>query len=188
MTLELAKILSELGVRALAVEMNAFKPDARYLGIDPNKGLNYLLNHPVQVPLEQVIVAATHELPERLPVGLTNTRHLVTFGRLPALLERLGENYDLILLDAPPVLLSADTELFAEITDGILLIIEAERVIPGELKRATHLIERLSPPVVATVMNRVRIYQGGGYFLQLLNEYSTASTLRMSWLKRLLWG
>jgi Mrp family chromosome partitioning ATPase/uncharacterized protein involved in exopolysaccharide biosynthesis len=188
LTLELAKILNELGVRTLAVEINAFKPDARYLGIDPNKGLSNLLNQSISEAPEHLIVAATLELPERLPVGLTNTRHLVTFGRLPALLERLGERYELILLDAPPVLLSADTELFAEITHGILLIVEAERVVSGELKRATHLIERLSPPVVATVMNRVRVYRGGGYFSQLLQEYSTASKLRMSWLKRLLWG
>jgi len=188
LTLELAKVLNELGVRTLAVEINAFKPDARYLGIDPNKGLNNLLNQSVTESLERLIVPATDTLPERLPVGLSQTRHLVTFGRLPAVLERLSQTYPLILLDAPPVLLSADTELFAEITDGILLIIEAERVVPGELKRATHLIERLSPPVVATVMNRVRIYQGGGYFSQLLREFNTASQLRTSWLKRWLWG
>jgi|JFJP01.1.fsa_nt_gi uncharacterized protein involved in exopolysaccharide biosynthesis/Mrp family chromosome partitioning ATPase len=188
LTLELAKILNELGVRSLAVEMNAFKPDARYLGIDPSKGLNNLLNQTMAESLDRLIVPATHDLPERLPVGLSNERHLVTFGRLPAVLERLNQTYQLILLDAPPVLLSADTELFAEITDGILLIIEAERVMPGELKRATHLIERLSPPVVATVMNRVRIYRGGGYFSQLLREFNTASKLRTSWLKRWLWG
>jgi len=145
LTLELAKVLNELGVRTLAVELNAFKPDARYLGIDPNKGLNNLLNQTIIESPEHLIVPATDRLPERLPVGLSQTRHLVTFGRLPAVLERLSQTYSLILLDAPPVLLSADTELFAEITDGILLIIEAERVMPGELKRATHLIERLSP-------------------------------------------
>ncbi len=188
LTLELAKMLNELGVRALAVEINAFKPDARYLGIDPSKGLNNLLNQNYQEPLERLIAPATTTLPARLPVGLTSERHLVTFGRLPAVLEQLNQAYELILLDAPPVLLSADTELFAEITDGILLIIEAERVMPGELKRATHLIERLSPPVVATVMNRVKIYRGGGYFSQLLKEYTSASKLRTSWLKRWLWG
>lgn len=188
LTLELTKMLNELGVRALAVEMNAFKPDARYLGIDPSKGLNYLLNQNTQEPLERLIAPATMTLPERLPVGLTPERHLVTFGRLPAVLEQLSQTYEIILLDAPPILLSADTELFAETTDGILLIIEAERVMPGELKRATHLIERLSPPVVATVMNRVKIYRGGGYFSQLLKEHTSASKLRTSWLKRWLWS
>ena len=187
LTLELAHLLSELGVRTLALELNAFKPDGRYRGATPYNSLMTLLNQepPFRSP-EALIIPATGDLPDRLPVGETPTRHLATQGRLRPLLKQLTAHYDLILLDTPPILLSADAELLGEVAGGVLLVIEAEVILPGELRRATQLLERLNPPVVGAILNRVKIYQGGGYFADLLKEYETAAKLRPGWLKRLL--
>ena len=70
---------------------------------------------------------------------------------------------------------------------GVLLVIEAGIVAPGELKRAAHLLERLNPPVLGAVMNRVKVFRGGGYFADLLKEYETGAKLQRSWIQRLLW-
>jgi Mrp family chromosome partitioning ATPase len=187
LTLELAHILSELGVRTLALELNAFKPDDRYKGTSPYNSLMTLLNQ--EIPLaspEALVIPATEDLPERLPVGDTSKRYLATYGRLRPLIEQLNTYYDLILLDTPPLLLSADAELLGKVAGGVLLVIEAGVVSPGEIKRAAQLLERLNPPVVGSVLNRVKVFRGGGYFSELLKEYEQGTKLRQSWVKRLL--
>jgi polysaccharide biosynthesis transport protein len=188
LTLELAHILSELGVRTLALELNAFKPDIRYHqnGATSSYGLTSLLS-PDDLELispEMLIRPATADLPERLPVGDTPKRHLATYGKLRTVLKQLNKHYDLILMDTPPLLLSADAELLGEIAGGVLLVIEAGSTMPGELKRAAQLLERLNPPVVGSVLNRVKIFRGGGYFATLLKEYETGTKLKPGFLKR----
>lgn len=177
LTLELARLLSDFGIHTLAVELNAFKPDSRYNDIDSSAGLTALLNQEYLDPL-MFIKPATEYLPDRLPVGETPEPYLVTRGKLRPLLKQLNTEYDLILLDTPPILLSADAELLGEIAGGILLVVEAEKVFPGELRRAAQLLERLNPPVVGSILNRVKIYQGGGYFSKLVKEYEKREKLR----------
>jgi Mrp family chromosome partitioning ATPase len=189
LALELAHHLATLGVRTLALEMNAFKPDPRYRGDIPGLGLTFLLNQKMITKdmVDTAIVPAEAELPDRLSVGEIAQRHLETSGRLLPLLKQLNKLYDLIILDSPPILLSADAELLGKIEGGILLVVEAGHTTPGELKRATTLLEHLAPPVVAAVVNRVHIYHGGGYFAELLKEYNLGTRLRRSWFKRWLW-
>jgi len=189
-TLELAQILSQLGVRTLAVELNAFKPDSRYYqGTHSTYGLTSLLNPEAlqRLPPEMVIIPAKDNLPDRLPVGEISSRHLATYGKLRPLLKQLCTHYDLILMDAPPILLSSDAELLGEVAGGVLLVIEAGVITPGELKRAAHLIERLNPPVVGSVLNRVEVYKGGGYFAEIVKEYQTGTKRRPGFFQLLLW-
>lgn len=189
LTLELANMLTQLGIRTLAVELNAFKSDARFMGSEKQGLADMLISeHIVLSQLQNLIVSATPTLPERLPVGSHSGDHLVTYGRLPEILNYLNEYYDLILIDSPPILLSADAELLGEVSGGVLLVIEANKVQPGELKRAAHLLERLDPPVVAAVLNRVKPFKGGGYFAELLKEHATRAKVKPNLLKRLLWG
>ena len=138
--------------------------------MDASAGLTSLLNQEYLDPL-MLVKPATEYLPNRLPVGETTEPYLVTHGKLRSLLKHFSTEYDLILLDTPPILLSADAELLGEVAGGILLIVEAEQVSPGELRRAAQLLERLNPPVVGSILNRVKIYRGGGYFSQLVKEY-----------------
>jgi Mrp family chromosome partitioning ATPase/uncharacterized protein involved in exopolysaccharide biosynthesis len=177
LTLELARLLSDFGVHTLAIELNAFNPDSRYNDMDSSAGLTTLLNQEYLDPL-MFIKPATEYLPDRLPVGETPEPYLVTRGKLRPLLKQLNTEYDLILLDAPPILLSADAELLGEIAGGVLLVVEAEKVFPGEFRRAAQLLERLNPPVVGSILNRVKIYRGGGYFSKLVKEYEQREKLR----------
>jgi Mrp family chromosome partitioning ATPase/uncharacterized protein involved in exopolysaccharide biosynthesis len=188
LTLQLAHVLTELGVNTLALEMNAFKNDNRYTeGTTSSQGLTTLLNSDNSLAPELLIVPATDKLPDRLPIGETQSRHLKTHGKLLNLLKQLKTQYDLIIIDTPPLLLSADAELLGKVAGGVLLVVEAEAITPGELKRAASLLQRLNPPVVGAVLNRVKVFRGGGYFGDLIEEYKTGIKKKPNWIKRLLW-
>ena len=187
LALDLARELAGIGIPALALEANAFKPDKRYSGGPAGKGLIDMLNG--NPSLQEAIVQGGEGMPDRMPVGATGgRRHLASLQKLGSLLEKLHANYPIVLVDAPPLLLSADTELLAGIVDATLLVVEADGVNKGEVKRAARSLERLDPPAAGVILNRVRIYEGGGYFANLLREYQTGEKPPVSkWASPWLW-
>ncbi len=161
LVLDLAREFTLDGLRVIAVEANALKPDPRYLPEPLAPGLIDLLNG--AVTLEQAIVPAQGLLPDRIPVGLAVQRHLPFYDRFPPTLDPLLERYDVILLDTPPVLLSGDTEFLARYADVMLLLVSARLTRPDEIQQAARLLEKADPRVFGVIVNRLKVYQGGHY-------------------------
>jgi hypothetical protein len=175
LALDLAAELRRLGTEAVVVEANAFRPDPR-MGESP--GLNAALAGPFPMG---VMVLNGERLPPRVPVGNPGPeRRLAQIGSMGAVLDSLRERYSIILIDAPPLLLSADTEYLAGIADVTLLIAEASAVTKPEVRRAARTLERLAPGAVGAVLNRVRIFGFGGYYRETIHEYETAARVRPS--------
>jgi Mrp family chromosome partitioning ATPase len=187
LVLDLAQALTRLGIRALAVEANAFKPDSRYHGEQPSQGLVALLDGVARI--QDVVTPGNDLLPDRLCVGQAKGRQpLATIAQLRHVFTELAQTYEMILMDAPPLLLSADTDLLIGLSDAALLVVKAHGANKGEVKRAARLLERLSPPVVATILNRVHVNMAGGYFAGLLKEHQSGRRLPASkWLSPWLW-
>lgn len=134
-------------------------------------GLSGLLSGDAGV--SEVVVPATTDLPDRVPIGPTDDRRLERAERLEAAIARLSEEYEIVILDAPPLLLSADAELVIGAAGGTVLVVEAESVQPGIVVRAARMLEKLHPPLVASLLNRVEVYRGAGYLGEVLAEHST---------------
>ena len=60
-----------------------------------------------------------------LPAGSApeNPLELMQGGRLPQLLDRLGEFFDWIVIDTPPVVPVADTTFWMRLADGVLVVV-----------------------------------------------------------------
>ncbi len=71
----------------------------------------------------------------------------------------LSENqndYDVVLIDGGPLLISADAEYLARIADGTVVVTQAGRTKRAQLKRSAVLLEKLHVPGVAVVLNRIQ--------------------------------
>ena len=64
-------------------------------------------------------------------------------------------NYDVVLVDGGPLLISADTEYLARVADGTIIVAQSGRTTRKQLERAASLLERLHVPGVAVALNRV---------------------------------
>jgi succinoglycan biosynthesis transport protein ExoP len=179
--LDVAGELRRLGVNTVVVEANAFHPDNR-LGDSP--GLNAALAGSMRT---DAVVLNGERYPPRIPVGLAGPEpRLARIGGIGAVLDSLRGAYPIILIDAPPLLLSADTEYLVGIADVTLLIAEAAAVTKAEVRRATQALERLNPRAAGAVLNRVRISSSDAQYRELIQEYRTAtkapsSTLLTPW-------
>ncbi|MEM7232632.1 MAG: hypothetical protein AAF517_10680, partial [Planctomycetota bacterium] len=137
-------------------------------------GLSDILNG--NATLEQIVTPPEDNLPDRIPIG-----RAAGGGRLPAvenlstLLKALEPHYDVVLLDSPPLLTSADAEILCNTAGATILVVRSGTVKPGIIDRAARLLERLNPPAVGTIVNQVRVYDGGGYFKEMIDEYNSGS-------------
>lgn len=173
LVLALARTLTALGYPTLAIEANAFKPDARMAaGADGRAGLADCLGG--KDAAGDCVLAATADLPARIWVGETRgQRHIDHLNRIGELIDRCRPEFRFVLVDIPPLLLSADAEILARSLQHLVLVVEAAGITRGELSRAGRQIEKIAPAAVAVVVNRVRLFAGGGYLRDLLVEHLT---------------
>jgi succinoglycan biosynthesis transport protein ExoP len=69
--------------------------------------------------------------------------------------QSLSAGYDIVLIDAAPLLISAETEYLARMADVTVLVSEAGKTRKAWLTRAARLLERLGVAGAAAVVNKV---------------------------------
>jgi succinoglycan biosynthesis transport protein ExoP len=69
--------------------------------------------------------------------------------------QNMSSEYDIVLIDAAPILISAETEYLARMADVTVLVSEAGKTKKAWLTRAARLLERLGVAGAAAVVNKV---------------------------------
>jgi capsular exopolysaccharide synthesis family protein len=87
-----------------------------------------------------------------------NPAELINNGRLQALLGRMAEIFDWIILDSPPTLPVVDAGLLANLSDGVLLVVRAS-LTPCEAARKA-CSEFNKDKLVGVVLNHAEISAG----------------------------
>ena len=85
-----------------------------------------------------------------LPVNASN---LLSGTRMRVLLAELQEQFDIIVLDTPPVLATADASIVASLTDGVLLVVRAGHTDKNAAQRAYQQLANVGARVIGTVLN-----------------------------------
>ena len=92
-----------------------------------------------------------------VPVGreLLNPLPLLSSNRFQALLDRLAEAHDYVIVDAAPVGVVIDAAEIAKYCDGILLVVSYNQVHRQELIDAKAQLEHSGCPSLGTILNLV---------------------------------
>ncbi|MBX7172170.1 MAG: AAA family ATPase [Pyrinomonadaceae bacterium] len=200
LTLELAAELTNLGIKTLAVEANAMNPDERYLMDEDESHNPKTKKTAARLGLAGMLALedcdkSNHsdqfkKLSGKLQIGeLKGRRHLPQIQGFKAILEDIKNYYDVVLIDAPPIRLSSDTESLINYSDCTLLVVEAEAVSKSKVKQTVAHLEKLNPNSFGTILNRVQIHRGDKQMKNLLNEYKTGDrTTTRSRISKLLWN
>ena len=90
-----------------------------------------------------------------LPCGALpmNAANLLSSTRMRILLEELKQQFDIIVLDTPPVLATADAGIVGSLTDGVLLVVRAGATDRNAAQRAYQQLANVGARVVGTVLN-----------------------------------
>jgi polysaccharide biosynthesis transport protein len=96
----------------------------------------------------------------------TNPSGLLSGVRMRVLLQELSKSFDLVILDTPPVLATADAGILASLADGVLLVVRAGQTDRIAAKRAHQQLMNVGARVVGTVLNDPggEVSQYGDYY------------------------
>ena len=76
------------------------------------------------------------------------------WGRISGLIDELSNQFDIVLVDAPPVLNIADASSIAPSVDGTIIVVDSSRTDTDTLLRVRAEIDRSGGNVVGAILNR----------------------------------
>jgi len=165
----LAISVSESGKKVLLVDGDMRNPGiASLLGLPKgstgirdvllgNKGLHEAL-YSIPSSLLDVIAADTRNTDDAFELLASS----VTVQRL----SEIGQGYDHVIIDTPPVLAFADALIWAKVADGVILTSFAGQTTIPDLKKAQERLAQINARVLGTVLGNVEVddsYHPYGY-------------------------
>jgi succinoglycan biosynthesis transport protein ExoP len=115
-----------------------------------------------------------------LPAGSVSRRAADLIGNgLQPLLDEVSRQYDLVILDAPPLLGFPEPLQMATAVDGVVIVARAGQTSRKGVASVLHTLHRLRANVVGLVLNEVRreisdTYYYYGYYGKYYKHYNSA--------------
>ncbi|NUU51458.1 polysaccharide biosynthesis tyrosine autokinase [Curtobacterium luteum] len=163
-TANLAIALAETGARVVLIDADLRRPRvAEVMGIENAAGLTDLLIGRAEV--HDVVQPWGRTKLDVLPAGLVppNPSELLGSAAMQALLELLTEQYDHVLLDAPPLLPVTDAAVLATMTSGAVVVTSARSSRTPQLRAALDRLDRVGASVLGVVVSMVAFRGRAGY-------------------------
>lgn len=169
----LAVAFAQGGRRVTLVDADMRRPSIHRLFELPNSyGLTTLLRtdnssissvaHETEEPNLRVIT--TGPLPP-------NPAELLGSHRMRELLQRLGAEADLVVVDSPPLHAVTDAAVLAAEVDGTLLVVHAGRTRRAAARQAKEALDRVGGHVLGVVLNRLTERSSAGYYYRYYGDY-----------------
>lgn len=171
----LAVVMAQAGKKVVLIDADLRKPAQHRLWAAPNTvGLTGLL--------------LQEEQPERLDFALTPTKvenlWLITSGQLPhnpsellgsqklqRLVERLLQDYDYLIFDAPPALAVTDPIVLGQSLDGVLLVVDSGGTREPALAQTVQALAKVQAHIIGVVLNKFPVKSGGYYYYYYHHYY-----------------
>ncbi|MDR6538912.1 polysaccharide biosynthesis tyrosine autokinase [Variovorax soli] len=153
-TANFAALMAAAGKRTLLIDADLRRGHThQYFGLQRHGGLSELIagSLTVQQTVHRQVVPnldflATGQLPP-------NPAELLVSDSFKTTLERLSEQYDLVVIDTPPVLVAADTSTVAAHAGTVLLVARADQSTMGELKESTRRLAMSGRAATGVLLN-----------------------------------
>jgi Mrp family chromosome partitioning ATPase len=84
--------------------------------------------------------------------------------RLSQLLAWAETVYDMILIDSPPILATADTAVIGRLVDGIVLVVQPTKNRRRLVTRVVEQLELVKLPILGLIVNRADAAEDHGYY------------------------
>jgi polysaccharide biosynthesis transport protein len=185
----LALTMAQSGQKTLLVGGNMRRPSLhRFFGIEREPGLSDILvgNARWRDCIRTVadILMGRFEMEDIMAAPGLDNLHIIEAGPIPAnpsellstsamaeFLRAVSAEYDIVLIDTPPVLPVTDSAIVAGQADGVLLVYQAGKVGRLVLKRAKAHLESTRAKVWGVVLNDVQTEVSGYNYTHYYTHY-----------------
>ncbi|MFC5405020.1 CpsD/CapB family tyrosine-protein kinase [Cohnella soli] len=151
----LAVLYAQLGKKTLLIDANLRKPDLhRYFNVANRFGLTNVLSE--EAILEHAVTANVYPNLTLMTSGSPTAfpSEMLASERFAQLMATLRELYDIIIVDAPSSLGTADSQQIATMCDGSVLVVRRGASRRGEAHEAVAKLDHVHAGVIGVVLNR----------------------------------
>ncbi len=168
--------LAQTGRNTLIIDADLRRPRvASTLGLDPAVGLTTAL-------------VGKAEIQDAIQVHEPSGLHVLASGAKPPnpteilqskitqdLIHRLRDSYDMVIIDAPPLLPVADASVLAKLADGVILVVRHGRTTKDQVREALSRLQQVNARVYGVVVNMVAKRAIGSYYYYYYEESAPVS-------------
>jgi capsular exopolysaccharide synthesis family protein len=170
-SVNLAMSLCELGNRVLLIDADLRRPRCHgELGLPPAPGLAEVLRGQATVAeVAQRVDIGRIETPDQTSRGdgrallhllqsgsrVADSAALLASRAMMALLAALEEQYDLVLIDSPPVFPITDASILASRVDGVVVVVHGQRTGRHVTREALERLRFVGARIVGVVLNGI---------------------------------
>lgn len=139
--------------KVILIDCDLRKPSLhKKFRISNNRGLSDViidrdkLNKCIQKRTEYLDILTAGKIPP-------NPSEMLGSEAMSSLLHELSNIYDVIILDSPPVLAVTDAQILSTKSDGVVLVVRAERTKKDTVIAAKGVLDKVNANILGTVLN-----------------------------------
>lgn len=174
----MAVTLADSGMRVLIVDTDLRRPNVhRVLKMERGPGLADVLREGIDIQsvtrptrVENLWIISSGRVPP-------NPSELIGSDLMRQVISKLGESFDIVICDAPSILVVTDPVLLATHVDSMVLVVSANYATRQTIQRAVKLMQTARVKIAGVLLNAVKAgASGGGYYYYYY--YDEASSRR----------
>ncbi|MCA1992757.1 MAG: polysaccharide biosynthesis tyrosine autokinase [Coleofasciculus sp. S288] len=177
----LAATMAQLGRRILLIDADLHRPSQHHIWQLTNQaGLSNVLvgqvefSEAVQTPMERLDVLPSGAIPPN-PLALLDSK------RMTSLVESFAQEYDFVIIDAPPLLVAADALTLGKMTDGMLLVVRPGIIDSASANKTKELLQQSGLNVLGLVINGVIKEHESDRFFYYMKAYHATEIDATAW-------
>jgi capsular exopolysaccharide synthesis family protein len=160
----LAVAFAQTGKRVIIVDSDLRKPTQHRIFGKQRSGLTNILVENLKVHelvqetyIKNVWLLASGPIPP-------NPSELLSSPKYGEVISELKEDFDLVIIDAPPTLAVTDACIIAGQADGIILVLDSGTVKPEMAQKAKELLQKANGHLLGVILNRVQVEEEHAYY------------------------
>lgn len=153
-----AAVLGAAGKKVLLIDADLRKGHLnQYFGQGRERGFSEVLSG--SLPLAEALRKNVAPLVDFLATGILppNPAELLMTPATQALLQQIASQYDLIIIDTPPVLAASDTAILAPLAGAVFMVARADVTSLGELQEAAKRLTQSGAQTRGVIFNDLYI-------------------------------
>ena len=179
--INLAVTMAASGLRVLLIDADLRRPNVhRMLKLKRSPGLSEVLADGLDPHetmqgcyIDNLLVIPSGHLPH-------NPSELIGSEPMVKLLDKMGEEFDLVICDAPSIIVVTDPMIMSKQVDSILMVVSVDNARRETIKRAMDLLKGTAGPLAGVVLNGLKSNRRRYYYYYYYDDSSNTKK-RKKW-------
>jgi capsular exopolysaccharide synthesis family protein len=163
-----ATVLAQTGAQVLVIDADMRRPRLHQVfGLSNNDGLSAILSSDMtaadvlskinKFKDTNIYLLSSGAIPP-------NPAELLGSAQMKRLLDIVGETFNYIVIDSPPIASFTDGVLISSLVDGVLLVVQGGKTSRQVVKRTRQMLHEIGAKIIGVVLNKADVRSSDYYY------------------------